>query len=205
MDRVSHRGSRFLLDASPLLEFEFQPTMDPVINWVSNFLHSLQHCMDPVIKWFMSLISCLAAKINQILEKFTGHQFNVKTDACDEISLGGEWLLYVAIAVVVALAAIPVVWLLWKVVFGVVWLLWKLISGVVLLLWNVISTFVLGLWNVMRKIFCCCCERGKTMKAPGRKIRIYRDEFERSPKNYFRNLRRDQRNWRNNQRHTILV
>jgi len=161
--------------------------------------------MDPVINWFMSLISCLAAKINQILEKFTGHQFNVKTDACDEISLGGEWLLYVAIAVVVALAAIPVVWLLWKVVFGVVWLLWKLISGVVLLLWNVISTFVLGLWNVMRKIFCCCCERGKTMKAPGRKIRIYRDDFERSPKNYFRNLRRDQRNWRNNQRHTILV
>ena len=77
----------------------------------------------------MSLISCLAAKINQILEKFTGHQFNVKTDACDEISLGGEWLLYVAIAVVVALAAIPVVWLLWKVVFGVVWLLWKLISS----------------------------------------------------------------------------
>ncbi|KAL2570382.1 hypothetical protein AAZV13_18G182100 [Glycine max] len=147
MDRVSHRGSRFLLDASPLLELEFQPTMDPVINWVSNFLHSLQH----------------------------------------------------------SLAAIPVVWLLWKVVFGVVWLLWKLISGVVLLLWNVISIFVLGLWNVIRKIFCCCCERGKTMKAPGRNIRIYRDDFERSPKNYFRNLRRDQRNWRNNQPHTILV
>ena len=92
------------------------------------------------------------------------------------------WLLYVAIAVGVALAAIAVVWLLWKLISGVVWLLWKLISGV-----------ALWLGKVIRKIFCCCCKRGRTMKAPGRNIRIYRNVFERSPRNYFRILRSDQR------------
>ena len=37
-----------------------------------------------------------------------------------------------------------------------------------------------------------CCSRsseGKTMKAPGRDSRIFRSDFERNPRGYFRNLR----------------
>jgi len=59
----------------------------------------------------VSLISCLAATINPILEKFTGHKFNI--NSCDK-----EMLLLVADAVGVAVAAIVLVWFLSMVVFS---------------------------------------------------------------------------------------
>jgi len=65
----------------------------------------------------VSLISCLAATINPILEKFTGHKFNI--NSCDK-----EMLLLVADAVGVAVAAIVLVWFLSMVVFSGRWLRW---------------------------------------------------------------------------------
>ncbi|KAG2403634.1 uncharacterized protein HKW66_Vig0189210 [Vigna angularis] len=114
MDGFINRGSHFLLRASTLLES--QSTMDSFTNWGSSFLHSLQTMMDSVINWLVSLISCLGAKINPILEKFTGYTFNVKDNSCDEVGVDGEMWLRVAGAVGVALLAIVVVWILWKMI-----------------------------------------------------------------------------------------
>ncbi|KAL4200876.1 hypothetical protein AMTRI_Chr02g213330 [Amborella trichopoda] len=38
-----------------------------------------------------------------------------------------------------------------------------------------------------------CCKCGKTMKAPGRNMRIFRSRFEQNPRGYFRQLRSDLR------------
>ncbi|KAK7354934.1 hypothetical protein VNO80_14176 [Phaseolus coccineus] len=101
MDRIIHWGSHFLLRASTLLES--QSTMDSFTNRL------------------VSLVSCLGATINPILEKFTGQTFNVKDNSCDEVGIDGEMLLHVAGAVGVTVAAIVLVWFLWKlikVIFG---------------------------------------------------------------------------------------
>jgi len=120
----------------------------------------------------VSLISCLGATINPILEKFTGHGFNVKDNSCDEVGIDGGVFLSVVGAVGIALAAIVLVWFLWMMI-------------------KVVVCFVL---KMIRVIFGCCCRRGRTMKAPGRNCRILRDNFERNPKAYFRNLHSDRRN-----------
>ncbi|KAL9319407.1 hypothetical protein ACSQ67_015924 [Phaseolus vulgaris] len=114
MDRLIDRGSHFLLRASTLLES--QSTMDSFTNWGSSFLHSLQTTMDCVINWLVPLISCLGATINPTLEKYTGQTFDVKDNSCDEVGIDGEMLLHVAGAVGVALAAIVLVWFLWKMI-----------------------------------------------------------------------------------------
>ncbi|TKY53735.1 hypothetical protein E2542_SST25277 [Spatholobus suberectus] len=146
-----------------------------------------QPTIDRVINWFVSLASCLAIKINPRLERFAEHKFNIDTNTCvEEITIGGEMLLRVAGDIGLVVAAIVVVCLLWKVIFGVVCLLWKVISGVVHWLWKVISGVVRWLWKVISR----CCKRGKTMKAPGRDYRILRNDFERNPADYFRNLRK---------------
>ncbi|TKY53737.1 hypothetical protein E2542_SST25279 [Spatholobus suberectus] len=114
-----------------------------------------QPTMDRVINWFVSLASCLVIKINPILERFTGHKFNVDTNSCvEEITIDGEMLLRVA---------------------GVIGL--------------VVAAFVVVRW-LCKVIFRCCCKRRKTMKAPGRNYRILRNDFERDPADYFRNLRK---------------
>ncbi|WVY99018.1 hypothetical protein V8G54_031169 [Vigna mungo] len=164
MDGFINRGSHFLLRASTLLES--QSTLDSFVSWSFSFLQSLQTMMDSVINWLVSLISCLGAKINPILEKFTGYTFNVKDNSCDEVGIDGEMWLRVAGAVGVALVAIVVVWILWK--------------------------MIMVIFGCFYRCCCCCCRRGRTMKAPGRNYRIFRDDFERNPRDYFRNLRNDQ-------------
>ncbi|QCE05082.1 hypothetical protein DEO72_LG9g82 [Vigna unguiculata] len=165
MDGLINTASHFLLRASTLLES--QSTMDRFTDWGSSFLPSLQTMMDSVINWLVSLISCLGAKINPILEKFTGYTFNVKDNSCDEVGIDGETWLRVAGAVGVAVVAILVVWFLWK--------------------------MIMLIFRCFYRCYCRCCRRRrKTMTAPGRNCRIFRDNFERNPRDYFRNLRNDQ-------------
>ncbi|KAL5136401.1 hypothetical protein HKD37_10G026958 [Glycine soja] len=198
--------------------------MDHVINWFSlaSSLSEFQPTIDRIVNGIVSQTSCLATKINLIVEKFTGHKFSGMSNTSVEnyallidwgssflhslqhtkdlvINRGSSFLhnlqhtMNPVVNEFLWKVISPVVSLPWKVISGGVRLLWKLISGVVWLLWKLISGVVLWLGKVIRKIFCCCCKRGRTMKAPGRNIRIYRNVFERSPRNYFRILRSDQR------------
>ncbi|RDY12373.1 hypothetical protein CR513_02854, partial [Mucuna pruriens] len=109
----------------------------------------------------MSLINCLASKIIPIVERLTGHKFDIKTNTCHvEISIDKEKLLQVAGVAVAAIAAVIGLLCICKVTC-----------------------------RCCKVIFRCCRGRGKTMKAPGRDYRIYRNDFERDPANYFRTNR----------------
>ncbi|TKY53734.1 hypothetical protein E2542_SST25276 [Spatholobus suberectus] len=72
--------------------------------------------MDHVIDWFVSQTSCLATKINPIVQSFTGHKFIVKTNTfVEKITKMDEGkLLRVVGAIGLGAAAIVVVRLLFR-------------------------------------------------------------------------------------------
>uniref|UniRef100_A0A7N0UJ52 Uncharacterized protein n=1 Tax=Kalanchoe fedtschenkoi TaxID=63787 RepID=A0A7N0UJ52_KALFE len=63
--------------------------------------------------------------------------------------------------------------------------------------WLKASTPWLIAGSAVLLLSCCCCYRcccrrrrgGRMMKAPGQDFRMLRDDFERSPRTYFRDLR----------------
>ncbi|KAK7393694.1 hypothetical protein VNO78_22257 [Psophocarpus tetragonolobus] len=188
---------------SVLLEFQFTPTMDGVIDWFphpstllklfqpildsainrgSKFLQSLQLIMDNRdSKFLQSLQPTVDGAVNRFASQISYLEKEIVTHK--------DLLLSIAGGVGVAVAAIIVVPLLWKMVSGVVWLFWNVISRVVSLPWKAISCGFGFVWKVIRMIF-GSGKGGKTMKAPGRDYRMLRKDFETNPKGYFRNLRK---------------
>lgn len=55
----------------------------------------------------------------------------------------------------------------------------------------VVAALGIEAWLLSKLLgLCIGSSNKKTMKAPGRDYRIFRDDFERDPSNYFRDLRR---------------